>query len=114
MIPLSVPGEKPPKDSQEHRERLLDHLRVLAQQLEDEDGVGAIYQAAAEMLPDENIRMAPESMGADELIQLMAISDSLNMRAVREEGAVTRQQNLQQSCREMKLEERLATIGTFY
>ena len=114
MVALSVPGETPPEDQGDHRQRLLEHLRKLAQELEDEDGAVAIYEVASTFLPDENIRMAPESMGADELIQLMEISDSLNMTAMRDPKAVTRDQTLQEACREMGLEERLATIGTFY
>ena len=110
-IPLSVPGAEPPKNSQEHRERLYDHLRKLAQELEDEDGKGAVYRAAVEMIQGESMRMEGPGMTPDTLIQLMQMSDHVYIDSSKK---FSRNQALQQDCKEMGLEERLATIGLPY
>ena len=106
QIAMSIPGSKPP-DGEAHEQRLMEVLRKLALELEEQQGKGAAWRQANEIVPDEDLFLAGEETEVEELMWILESADQLPKPDLDLIGQGSYNQDLQQACREATFGERL-------
>jgi hypothetical protein len=109
QIALSIPGEKP-ESPMAHSGRLEGLLARLAREHEEEYGEGSVLQAALGIAPDANLRYADSDMEPDAVVDLLMVSDHLQLGWVHQIETGNRDQELQDTCHEWGFVHRLSAL----
>jgi len=97
QIALSIVGDKP-KTPIEHSNRLEGLLTRLAREYEEDCGEGSVLQTALEIAPDANLMYADSDMKPDTVVELLMVSDHLQLGWMHQIEMGSQDEELQCNC----------------
>jgi len=94
----------------EHSNRLEGLLRRLAREYEEECGEGSVLRTALEIAPDANLMYADSDMKPDTVVELLMVSDHLQLGWMHQIEMGSHDEELQDACKEWTFMDRVLAL----